>query len=351
MSASWVPPGKQTFVDENGEPLVGGLVHMYVPGGSVRKDTWQDYDQASLNTNPIILDARGQCMIWGNGAYRQRLTDALGNEIWDRNTTVGPQPTILSAGSIFGLTLANNVSAPNTKINVSAGQARDSTNSVDIVLATGISKDITSVWSVGNNNGMRDSATALAASQSTAIFAILNSSASAVDILSSQSATSPSLPSGYDYFRRIGFLPRLGSDNRPPSGTNIPAFTQWGNQFLLFNGNNELAGQNGSTAAQLKDMLLPLGAKVNGKFYAQCNVAAGATVLMRVWDPDQGVVPALGGTGQWGWVRLSTAEAYLVSDHEMSCNTAGQVYVEVSDVTATWALKTIGWDDPRGLFG
>lgn len=351
MSASWVPPGKQTFVDINGVPLNGGFVHMYVPGGSVRKDTWQDYDQNALNTNPIVLDSRGQCMIWGNGAYRQRLTDSAGNEIWDKNTTVGPQPTILSAGTIFGLTLANNVSTPNTKINISAGQCRDSTNAVDIVLPTGISKDLSAVWAVGNNNGMRDSATALAASQSYAIFAILNSSTTVVDILASQSATAPSLPAGYDYFRRIGFLPRLGSDNRPPSGTNIPAFFQWGNEFRLFAANNEFTGQSGSTAAQLKDFLLPLGAKVDGMFYAQCNVAAGATVLMRIWDPDQGVIPAFGSTSQWADIRLSTAEAYLVARNTMSCNTLAQWYVEVSDATATWAVKTLGWIDYRGQFG
>ena len=78
----FVPPGKQTFVDEEGVPLAGGFLHHYVPGSSVRKDTWQDYDEAALNTNPIVLDARGQCIIYGNGKYRQRLTDADANEIW-----------------------------------------------------------------------------------------------------------------------------------------------------------------------------------------------------------------------------------------------------------------------------
>src|SRR5262245_56510264 len=100
--AAWVPPGKQTFVGIDGAPLAGGFLHHYVPGGSVRKDTWQDYEQVTLNTNPIELDERGQCMVFGNGAYRQVLEDVDGNEIWDRNTTVGPNPTILSAGAIFG---------------------------------------------------------------------------------------------------------------------------------------------------------------------------------------------------------------------------------------------------------
>lgn len=347
--AGWVPPGKQTFVDQNGAPLVSGYVHHFIPGTSTRKDTWQDYDQVSLNTNPILLDERGQCVIFGNGNYRQRLTDAAGNEIWDRNTTVGATPVVLSSGAIFGFRVSNNTGSPTTKITVSPGQCRDSTNTVDIVLSAGISKSITAVWVQGDGNGMRDNAAALAASQSYAIFAIYNPSSLNTDILCSQSATAPTLPPGYTYFRRIWFLPRLGGDNRPPSGTNIPAFQQWNNQCLLFNGNNELTAQSGSTAAQLKDMLLPLGAKVQGIFYAQINASPGAGI-MRVWDPDLGVIPALGGTGQWGQIRLSTGEEYLTSTLYMSCNTTAQVYVEVSNAAATWALKTIGWFDYRGIY-
>lgn len=86
MTAFWVPPGKQTFVDADGKPLVGGFVYHYVPATSTLKDTWQDPDQMSLNTNPIVLDARGQADIWGIGMYRQVLQDADGNEIWNRDT-------------------------------------------------------------------------------------------------------------------------------------------------------------------------------------------------------------------------------------------------------------------------
>src|SRR6185369_9225501 len=118
--ASWLPPGKQTFVDLNGVPLVDGFVHHYIPGTSTRKDTWQNYDENTLNTNPIVLDERGQCMIFGNGSYRQVLQDADGNEIWDRNTTVGPIEVVLAAGSLFGLTLGNNTGTPNTVIDIAA---------------------------------------------------------------------------------------------------------------------------------------------------------------------------------------------------------------------------------------
>ena len=86
MTAVWLPPGKQTFVDINGDPLVAGKVWHYIPSTSTLKDTWQDEDQGSLNTNPVILDARGQAIIWGDGLYRQKLTDADDNLIWDQET-------------------------------------------------------------------------------------------------------------------------------------------------------------------------------------------------------------------------------------------------------------------------
>ncbi len=100
-STSILPNGKSQFIDINGRPLVGGSVTFYEPDTLVLKDTWQDADQATLNTNPIILDSRGQAIIYGNGTYRQRVKDSLGNLIWDQKTSApycetNPPPTPLS---------------------------------------------------------------------------------------------------------------------------------------------------------------------------------------------------------------------------------------------------------------
>ncbi len=78
--------GKQQFFDGNGVPLAGGFVYMYIPVTTTPKNTWQDEAQSTLNTNPIVLDASGEAVIWGTGLYRQVLTDSLGNEIWDQET-------------------------------------------------------------------------------------------------------------------------------------------------------------------------------------------------------------------------------------------------------------------------
>jgi hypothetical protein len=86
LTATLLPNAKQQFVDLNGRPLVAGLVYFYQPNTLIPKDTWQDSAQSTLNTNPVVLDSRGQATIYGSGSYRQVLTDSRGNTIWDGET-------------------------------------------------------------------------------------------------------------------------------------------------------------------------------------------------------------------------------------------------------------------------
>jgi hypothetical protein len=83
--AQLLPPGMQQFADGNGVPLVGGLVYMYVPPVSTTfKDTWLDRDEIVKNTNPVVLDAAGRAVIYGQGQYRQVLRDQFGALVWDK---------------------------------------------------------------------------------------------------------------------------------------------------------------------------------------------------------------------------------------------------------------------------
>lgn len=79
-----IPNGKQQFVDINGRPLVGGKVYFYSVGTSTPKNTYQDVGETILNTNPVIIDARGQASIYGSGRYRQVVRDVFGVTIWDQ---------------------------------------------------------------------------------------------------------------------------------------------------------------------------------------------------------------------------------------------------------------------------
>lgn len=82
-----LPNGMQTFLGNDGKPLTSGKVYFYVPNTSTLKTTWKDSGQAVANTNPVILDASGRAVIWGDGQYRQVVKDRNNNEIWDKVTT------------------------------------------------------------------------------------------------------------------------------------------------------------------------------------------------------------------------------------------------------------------------
>lgn len=112
----------------------------------------------------------------------------------------------------------------NTSISVAAGQARDSTNVNDIVLGSLATINA----AVNGLNGLDTGA--LAASTFYAVYVISSSTLSnnsaagnykAPGALLSLSATAPTLPNGYDMFRRVGYVLTDGS-------VHILAFRQTG---------------------------------------------------------------------------------------------------------------------------
>jgi hypothetical protein len=62
--ASLSPPPKLQFFGTDGLPLVGGKLYTYAAGTTTPIATYTDNTQASLNTNPIILDSAGQANVW-----------------------------------------------------------------------------------------------------------------------------------------------------------------------------------------------------------------------------------------------------------------------------------------------
>lgn len=145
MPASLVPNGKQQFIDINGAPLVGGLVHMYVPLTLTPKDTWQNAGQTVLNTNPIVLDSRGQATIYGVGNYRQIVTDSLGNTVWDeevdyfQSSVFGPQVSLASATTTdLGTATSNNVLITGTTTINSFGTSASLSNPIYFIQFSGI---------------------------------------------------------------------------------------------------------------------------------------------------------------------------------------------------------------------
>ena len=71
MSASLSSVPKLQFFDANGNPLVGGKLFTYAAGTTTPLATYTDSSAGTPNTNPIILNARGEANVWlDNTTYK-----------------------------------------------------------------------------------------------------------------------------------------------------------------------------------------------------------------------------------------------------------------------------------------
>ena len=73
---------KQQYFDSSGNPASGYKVYTYGAGTTTNKATYTDNAQTATNTNPVILDSRGEADIWWNGAYKVKFTDASDVMVW-----------------------------------------------------------------------------------------------------------------------------------------------------------------------------------------------------------------------------------------------------------------------------
>lgn len=80
-TATLLPMARAVFYDANGAPLAGSFVYTYVPGGTVASPTYQDAAETTANSNPVVLDAAGSCLLYGSGFYQLTVTDSNGNAI------------------------------------------------------------------------------------------------------------------------------------------------------------------------------------------------------------------------------------------------------------------------------
>lgn len=85
------------FYDKDGNPLVGGRLYTYYAGTSVLRDTYTNSEASTINTNPIVLNDAGMCVIFvgvddedtsdsdAKSGYRFMLYDQKGNLVTDED--------------------------------------------------------------------------------------------------------------------------------------------------------------------------------------------------------------------------------------------------------------------------
>lgn len=103
--AQLTPTPVMQFFDSNGDPLVGGKLYTYASGTTTPQVTYTSQTGATPNTNPVILDARGEANIWlGNSLYTFVLKTAADVLIWSADG-VGGVATLAALAASGGAAL------------------------------------------------------------------------------------------------------------------------------------------------------------------------------------------------------------------------------------------------------
>ena len=112
MTTSIATPPKLQFFDANGVPLSGGKLYTYAAGTTTPLATYTSSSGSTANTNPVILDSRGEANVWlGTATYKMKLASSTDVEIWTVDNLYGPDQATLSVlaassgSSLVGYTL------------------------------------------------------------------------------------------------------------------------------------------------------------------------------------------------------------------------------------------------------
>ena len=100
MTAVIATSPKFQFSGADGLPLINGTLTTYLAGTTTPTTTWQDRAQATANTNPIVLDGNGECLLWlaPDVTYKFVLADSEGVQQWSVDNISGAEPSgVLSA--------------------------------------------------------------------------------------------------------------------------------------------------------------------------------------------------------------------------------------------------------------
>jgi hypothetical protein len=114
------------FTDSNGNPLSGGKLYTYQSGTTTPQTTYTDSTGLAANSNPIVLDASGNCALWLDPALSYKFVLKDSNDVTQR--TVDGVIGLLAADTVGTASLQNS-SVTNAKIAddaVDANKLKDS---------------------------------------------------------------------------------------------------------------------------------------------------------------------------------------------------------------------------------
>lgn len=244
----------------------------------------------------------------------------------------------LASGYIDGLITSNAADADHD-ITFAAGVARDSTNAVDMVLSSAITKRIDAGWAVGTGNGGLDTGS-VANTTWYHLWLIKRSDTGVVDALFSTSATTPTMPASYDYKRRIGAVLTDGS-------ANILGYYQIGDNFVFNVPKGDYSGNPTEGSSQTLTLSVPTGIVVLADMRVDAYHATGSVISNFIGNNLTALDPL--GAVAYRTIFSGPADNILVS-LRLYTNTSAQIKYWISSTYPATSLvvNTLGWTDPRG---
>jgi hypothetical protein len=247
-------------------------------------------------------------------------------------------------GHIDGLTLSNDGTDPAKDIGITAGEAVDGGQAAIMVLSSALIKKLDAAWAVGTNAGALDGTESVGGTPDADtwyhIWLIQRSDTGVVDILASESATAPTMPTNYDRKRRIG---AVLFDATP----DILSFRQIGDRFLWPAPVSDYTDTTPGTSAVTVPLTAPLGVVVMALIRDELLNNADAFYLYTSLASADIVPSASAFT-----LKSNTPEGNQFARGSMTVetDTSSQIRFRSSDGTfsGTHDLRTEGWIDPRG---
>ena len=349
--ATLFTPSRYVAVDSTGTPYPSAKLYFYTTGTTTLVTVYAASDLGSTLTNPVIADSNGlfPAIYLAPGAtYKAVLKDTNDVTVWTTDP-IGSAPLTASSSTsssiprsyLAGLTMSNNGSTPNTKIDVAAGQATDTTNAVVRSLSA-VSIDCSITGANGLDTG------SLANSTWYHAFVIAKTDGTTAT-LASTSASGPTLPTGYVYKRRIGSFKTDGS-------AHIITFSQDGDAFWWLTPVGDISSVNPGTAAVTRTLAsVPTGVNVMACIMVGLvNAGAGGSSSAYISGLDTNDMDPAGTTPRIvDTPAVQTAAGGVVGSGTriyVRTNTSAQVRsrLSFSDANVTLALTTLGWSDRRG---
>lgn len=390
MSALFTPP-RYAPMSGNGTSYPGAKLYFYVTGTTTPKDTYSDadLDPAHVNANPVVADANGLfgVIYLDSGDYKVILKDASDNTLWtvDPQSGLGAADTLTTRGDLLtrgasgysrlaigttgyylasngtdpywaspiiprlaiqGLTYANNGSDATNDIDIAVGGAMDATSARMMVLASALTKRSDAVWAVGTNQGGLD--TGSVSDTDYYIWLINRSDTDVTDVLFSTSATSPTMPTNYNYKRLIGWFRRASS-------TIVPFKTYetagGGLEFAWVTIATDVTETIGTSRSTVSLARVPSGISIVATISVESNLQYAVNVACL----DQAdIAPAVGGgignTGTSGFLSAGAqviASLIAKTQIRVRTNTSGQVAMRASGAGATVYASVTGFEWSR----